>query len=221
MPRLSPPGMLLFVVALVVVITLVNLGIVRIAFDKLGLSASSATLLLGLSLLGSVINLPLFTIKADASLATPPPKIFRGLLHREAEAFHGRTLIAVNVGGCVVPVAFSLYLLLSTPIPLPDILFGTATVTAIAWLLSRPVPGIGIGMPIFVAPITAALVAVMLDPEQSAALAYTAGTLGVLIGADLLKIGVIGKLGTPIASIGGAGTFDGIFITGIVAVLLA
>ena len=31
----------------------------------------------------------------------------------------------------------------------------------------------------------------------------------------------IKKLGAPVASIGGAGTFDGIFFTGVLAVLLA
>ena len=61
----------------------------------------------------------------------------------------------------------------------------------------------------------------LLNLEQSAPLAYISGTLGVLIGADLLRLGDIRKLGAPFASIGGAGTFDGIFITGIVAVLLA
>src|SRR5437773_1132936 len=44
---------------------------------------------------------------------------------------------------------------------------------------------------------------------------------GTLIGADLLNLGQIQGLGAPVASIGGAGTFDGIFITGILAVLLA
>ena len=60
-----------------------------------------------------------------------------------------------------------------------------------------------------------------MEPEHSAALAYVAGTLGVLIGADLLRLRDVCRLGVPMASIGGAGTFDGIFITGIVAVLLA
>ena len=45
--------------------------------------------------------------------------------------------------------------------------------------------------------------------------------LGTLIGADLLNLGSIRGLGAPVASIGGAGTFDGIFLIGIVAVLIA
>jgi len=88
-------------------------------------------------------------------------------------------------------------------------------------LISRPLPGIGIGMQIFVAPLAAALTALLLKPEHSAALAYVSGTLGVLIGADLMRLNDIRRMGTPLAAIGGAGTFDGIFMTGIVAVLLA
>jgi uncharacterized membrane protein len=45
--------------------------------------------------------------------------------------------------------------------------------------------------------------------------------LGALIGADLLNIPKIPKLGAPVASIGGAGTFDGVFLSGIIAVVLA
>ncbi|HEV2170401.1 MAG TPA: DUF1614 domain-containing protein, partial [Candidatus Binatus sp.] len=53
------------------------------------------------------------------------------------------------------------------------------------------------------------------------AVAYISGVLGTLVGADLLNLRNLTDLGAPVASIGGAGTFDGIFMTGIVAVLLA
>ena len=69
---------------------------------------------------------------------------------------------------------------------------------------------------------TVALVAVLVSPEEcSPAVAYVSGTLGTLVGADLLHLKDIRRMGAPIASIGGAGTFDGIFLTGIMAVLLA
>ena len=45
--------------------------------------------------------------------------------------------------------------------------------------------------------------------------------MGTLIGADIMNLGKIQGLGAPVASIGGAGTFDGVFLVGIVAVLLA
>ena len=75
-------------------------------------------------------------------------------------------------------------------------------------------------MPVLIAPLTAALIAVAINIEHSAPLAYISGTLGVLIGADLLRLKDVRQLGAPVASIGGAGTFDGIFMTGIVAALL-
>ena len=116
---------------------------------------------------------------------------------------------------------FSYYLLRFNQLDPTKVIIATLIVTIISRWASRPVPGVGIGMPIFIAPITAALTAIGIDPDHSAPLAYICGTLGVLIGADLLRLSDIRKMGVPIASIGGAGTFDGIFITGIVAVLLA
>jgi uncharacterized membrane protein len=93
--------------------------------------------------------------------------------------------------------------------------------SALCGSLINPIPRLGIAMPVLIAPLTAALVAVAMDIEHSAPLAYISGTLGVLIGADLLRLKDVRPLGAPIASIGGAGTFDGIFMTGIVAALLA
>ena len=43
----------------------------------------------------------------------------------------------------------------------------------------------------------------------------------MLIGADQLRLKDVRKLGATLASIGGAGTFNGIVMTGIVAALLA
>jgi len=87
-------------------------------------------------------------------------------------------------------------------------------------MASRPMAGLGIGMPILLAPIAAAIIALLINPVHAAPLAYISGTLGVLIGADLLRLRDIQKMSIPAASIGGAGTFDGIFLTGMIAVLL-
>jgi len=67
----------------------------------------------------------------------------------------------------------------------------------------------------------AAIIAIIINDELSAPLAYISGTMGVLVGADLLNFRHISNMGAMVASIGGAGTFDGIFMTGILAVLLA
>lgn len=136
------------------------------------------------------------------------------------QPFRNETLIAVNVGGCLIPVSLSIYLFSNSDLTLSSAILGITIITAVSYYFSRPIPGLGIGMPILIAPISAAFVGLLLNPEHSASLAYISGTIGVLIGADLMNLKVIPKLGAPFASIGGAGTFDGIFITGIVAALL-
>ncbi len=52
-------------------------------------------------------------------------------------------------------------------------------------------------------------------------LGYISGSIGTLIGADLLNLDKLQGMGAPVVSIGGAGTFDGIFLTGILAVVFA
>ena len=167
-----------------------------------------------------MINLPLFTIDADNPVDTSIPPL-PGLLRHQHLPFEGRTIIAINVGGCLVPLMFSLYLIQLYQLNWLQICFAILIVTIVCYFFSRPIPGLGIGMPILVAPLTAAITALVVDLEHSAPLAYISGTLGVMIGADLLRLKNIRRMGAPLASIGGAGTFDGIFLTGIVAVLLA
>jgi uncharacterized membrane protein len=217
----APRPFLLFLGLLVVLIAFMQVGALTLAFDKLGLSQESAFTLLFVSLFGSAINLPLFTVNAEAPPVDSAPVPLRGLLRHGTREFRGRTVIAVNVGGGLVPVLFSVYLVARGALPPLSVTAAIVIVTTVSYLISRPMPGIGIGMPMFVAPVVAALTAVLLDAEHSAPLAYVGGTLGVLIGADLLRLKDIRRMGTPLASIGGAGTFDGIFVTGIVAVLLA
>jgi len=97
----------------------------------------------------------------------------------------------------------------------------TAIVALVLHWLAHPVPGIGIAVPVFFPAIVTAVVALLLSRGNAAPLAYIAGSMGTLIGADLTNLDKVAGLGAPVASIGGAGTFDGIFLTGIVAVLLA
>ena len=131
-----------------------------------------------------------------------------------------QTVLAVNVGGAVVPTLLSLYLLTQALAPL-RVVVATAAVTLLTYRLARPVAGVGIVVPMVLPPLSAALAALLLIPQQAPLAAYVAGTMGTLIGADLLHVREVTRLATPVASIGGAGTFDGVFLTGIIAVLLA
>jgi len=216
----SPLHFLLLFILVVVVLVILQLEVLGIVLSKLGLSPESAVTLLFATLVGSAINIPIFTLHAKPGEIIEPPPLPRGFLGRPLP-YHGKTVIAINVGGALIPIGFCLYLLGIKPLPMLDVLLGIGIVTAVSYFVSRPISGLGIGMPIFIAPLTAALVAVLLNPQYSPSLAYISGTLGVLIGADLLRLKDIRQLATPVASIGGAGTFDGIFFTGIIAVLLA
>ncbi len=215
----SRQKLLLFLFALGFLIAFIQIGLLSIAFYKLELSPGAAYTLLIASLFGSVVNLPLFRLRSERNEAIPPPTIFFPFHLPPPSPTH--TLVAVNVGGCLIPIAFSLYLLIYSAVTLLQAISAITLVTLISYLFSRPIHGIGIGMPILIAPLAAALVAIGINPQESAPLAYIGGTMGVLIGADLLRLKDIRQMGPPLAAIGGAGTFDGIFISGIVAVLLA
>ena len=194
-------------------------GLVSLSLEKLGLTPGFAFLLLFGSLVGSGINIPLFTIRASEAEHYGKP-VYYGLLRLPSQEFTGHTLIAVNLGGAVIPFLFSLYLLSVSGVNLLEVIIAIILVTLVCYFTSRPIMGLGIGMPFLIAPVTAAVVSVIINFEQSPPLAYISGTIGVLIGADLLRLKDVRKMGTPFASIGGAGTFDGIFLTGLIAVLL-
>ena len=216
----APLHFVLLFILVVFLLIVLQLEILGLVLSKLGLSPGSAVTLLFATLLGSAVNLPLFTLYAKPGEVIEHTPLPRGFLGRPLPYF-GKTVVAINVGGALIPVSFSLYLFSIKPLPYLDVMLGIAIVSTLSYAVSRPIKGLGIGMPIFLAPLAAALAAILLNPEQSPALAYISGTLGVLIGADLLRLKDIRKLATPVASIGGAGTFDGIFFTGIIAVLLA
>jgi uncharacterized membrane protein len=217
---LSPAFFAILVGIFLFVLVLVQLGILRYAYMRLGVSSSAAFLLLIGSLLGSYFNIPVAHLPAEA--------VYSG---READFFGVHymvpvvvkwpgTIIAVNIGGAVIPTLMSIYLLGKRHLWIEGA-FATVVVAAVCYWLASPVPGMGIALPIFVPVAVTAVVALLLSSRDAAPLAYISGSLGTLIGADLLNLDTVNGLGAPVASIGGAGTFDGIFLAGILAVLLA
>jgi uncharacterized membrane protein len=186
----------------------------------MGISSGWAMFLLLGSLIGSYINIPIVQLP-EREVQSGVTVNFFGMQYVVPQVVEWPgTVIAVNVGGAVIPGLLSLYLLYKNEMWVSGAI-ATAIVTAIIHMLAYPVEGVGIAVPVFVPPIFTALVALLIARENAAALAYVAGSLGTLIGADLLNLDAVRGLGAPVASIGGAGTFDGIFLTGIMAVLLA
>jgi uncharacterized membrane protein len=135
------------------------------------------------------------------------------------------TVIAVNVGGCLIPVALAVYetahLMTAGGRPFSGLLLAIFINTMVCYWMAKPIKGIGIAMPGLYPPLIAAMTALLFVPDQAPPVAFIAGVLGPLIGADLLHLRDISKIDTGIASIGGAGTFDGIVLSGIVAAYLA
>jgi len=253
--------LVILVLALFLLLAFAYLNLAEHVFRLLGLSPLGAFLVLGGSLLGSMVNIPLTRRRiqlVDPRVAGMPAWLrwMLPIVHYYPPAVVEQ-VIAVNVGGAVVPVVFSAYLLTLPTTKLLATLSATAIVAVVAKLLARPMPGVGITLPTFIPPLIAAvaahfLVVAMGGPLASAApVAYIAGTLGTLIGADLLNLPRIlrgslvqggaqsgrmsGSSVDPIwdlsgegrtapkfiASIGGAGIFDGIFLTSILAPILA
>jgi uncharacterized membrane protein len=217
---LAIPFLLLFAGALALLLLLVQIQVLKYVYMRLGVSSGAALLLLFASLIGSAINIPIVSLGPEP-MASGGYVSYFGMLYFVPEFEDAPDVIlAVNVGGAVIPTLLSLYLLAKNRLWGRG-LIAVACMTAICHVLARPVAGVGIALPIFVPPLAAALVGALVSWRDIAPLAYIGGSLGVLIGADLLNLDKIRGLGAPIASIGGAGTFDGIFVTGLLAVLLA
>ena len=213
--------MLFFFLAALVMLPLLLVGLIGEAFMRLGLPPSLMFWLLILTLVGSLINIPIYSFETREVLGDQVVTYF-GMRFRVPRLNQPhKTVLAVNVGGALIPLALSIYLMskISFGFYLPVLV---ALVTLVVNRLARPVQGLGIGVPGLVPPLVAALGAYLFCPaELRAPCAYIASTMGILIGADLLNLGKIPQLGAPVASIGGAGTFDAIFLSGIIAVLLS
>lgn len=193
---------------------------------KLHLNPGLALILVIGILLGGVINIPVQRIVSAEEVPVHPFAVF-GLSGRlpRLNRMSRETIVAVNLGGCVIPsliVMYELfYLLASAPGLLAPVMFACAVNICVCYMIARPMPGIGIVMPGFLSPVVAALLALALAPSQSAPVAFIAGVLGPLVGADLFHLKDIRRTATGIVSIGGAGTFDGIVLSGIIAAYLA
>ena len=217
--------MLGFFLLTLILLPFLWLGVVGNAFVNLGIPPGAVFWLLIITLLGSLVNIPLTTIESQEIVAGQVISYFGMQVRLPGGRSRRQTTLAVNVGGALIPAALSLYLFVQITHKIGiswGLLAVLGLVTAVIHRLARPVKGLGIAVPGLVPPLVAALGAWLLCPQAfRAPCAYIASTMGTLIGADLLNLQDITKMGAPVASIGGAGTFDAIFLGGIIAVLLS
>ena len=217
---LTPGFFSILLVLLAGRISLIQLRILRYAYMKLGVGPGAALFLLFGSLIGSYFNLPITVLPGKPVMAGQIIEFYGMRYVVPTVVSWPGTVLAVNVGGAVIPTLMSTYLVIRYQLWLKAAI-ATAVIAFVIHSMATPVPGIGIAVPVFAPVIVTAILAFILSREYAAPLAYIGGSMGTLIGADLLNLDKIGGLGAPVASIGGAGTFDGIFLTGILAVLLA
>ena len=219
-PVAIPVLILLLALLLVVFVVLVELRILSYAYQKIGIRPRYVFGILVLTLLGSHVNIPLYAVPARRIVAPETVWMFGQPYSVPRVVQHDATIVAFNVGGALIPALLSIYLFFRMHMP-GRMLIATAVVALVVNQLARVVPGVGIVVPMLLPPLLAAGVALILAFRRAPPVAYVAGTMGSLIGADLLNLGRVAEMGAPIVSIGGAGTFDGVFLAGILAGLLA
>lgn len=201
------------------------------AFQMVGFSHWHATLAVFGSILGSMVDIPLTSI-----ISSYPEwySAIMSLFYSDVTAQFHPLILAVNLGGCIIPVLISAHLIFRHQVSMNQAILGVGIVAIITYEAAAAIPGEGIVLPVWLSPLLAALVGLILARgfRRAPAIAYISGTLGTLVGADLLSLltpGVLPALSPLelhhsrplVLSIGGAGIFDGIFLTGVIAVILA
>lgn len=223
MRRLTLVSFLAFLL-LIVLLPLVFGELMAGSLTKLHLSPNMAAILMFGIVFGGLINIPLIRLDRSGASTHDPFAVYglSGLIPW-TQQMHSQTIIAVNVGGCLIPVGIAIYELmrLAGGGAFVPAVIASGVNTAVCYAAARPVPRIGITIPGLIPPAVAALMALALAPHDAAPVAFIAGVMGPLIGADLFHIGAFTARGVGMASIGGAGTFDGIVLSGIVAAYLA
>jgi len=207
---------ILFILFLPFIFVLAYLNIITLGFEKLGISPEVTSFLLLAILIGSFFNIPLTKKKLVYKLESR----FFGLWQRPRIETQG---VAINVGGGIIPLLISFYFLFlafQTGISLKSIFIVTLLMIILCKFLAKLMPGLGVTLPTLIPPIFSAIFSLIFVPEFAAPAAFISGVLGTLIGADLLNLGKVQKMG-GFLSIGGAGVFDGIFLVGVVSALLS
>jgi len=214
---------------MVIIIPLLFLGFAGKALMNLvGLSWLTATALVILILLCSLVNIPVWKIRRE-TIRMPHNETPDAFTPNENGGLWETTL-AVNLGGAIIPVAMACYLLYrASALMSGNTLFlqvaaATLIVAAMAYVTTRPLVGVGIRAPLFIPGLAALLCGVLLAGGlgvSAGVIAFVSATLGILLGADIAHLPHVGDLEVPQVSIGGAGTFGAIFIGCILSALIA
>ncbi len=221
-PIILPLFLILIVVPfLILVFVFAGSAVFKLLF---GVGSDKALLLLGMIVFGSLINIPIYERKGIELIQRY--EIFGFIYSVRTKK---KLIVAVNLGGCVIPLILSMKLLLDVyDLISPFLLIGALLLSSIIiYGFARPVVGVGIVIPMLIPPVVATIasyIALMLSDAPLILLpklSFIVGILSTVFGADILHLRDLERIGYGVISIGGAGTFDGIFLTGIFAVLFS
>ena len=141
------------------------------------------------SLVGSYFNIPLASSCSQQHIVAGHVVHYFGMRYVVPVVVDWPgTVIAANVGGAIIPTVVSAYLLVRYRLWLQASL-AVACIATMSHLLAHPVRGLGIAVPVFVPAVATAITALVLSRRYAAALAYIGGSIGTLVGADLLNLG--------------------------------
>lgn len=224
--------LLLLILTIPLIVIYLFLRLTEAAFEQIGFGHWHATFAVFGSFIGSLIDIPLH-VGAISSYPGWYLMFASTIAPGSPTTFHPFYL-AINLGGAIVPLIISTHLILTRKVSAFKAVVGVLVVAVITYFVAEPVAREGIVLPFWVAPILVAICGLVLSRGYYGApsLAYISGSMGTLLGADILNIltpGVLPAL-SPVGlqtskplvlSIGGAGVFDGIFLTGILAVFFA
>jgi uncharacterized membrane protein len=216
------------------VISIVFLLLGDLLVSVLGIPAQWVGIFLFVSLFGSFVNIPAATLESKVPIVRVREVNAFGVKWQVPRVSVGvtRTQIMINVGGAVLPIIVSGYLLGMPLIQASgnavDEYLAIATVLVIVSVFvnksARVIEGLGVATPALAPPLVTVLATILVDfintlhsPVQ---VAYIGGDLGYPHWGGFLNLNRVRDMGAPVVSIGGAGTFDGIYLTGIVSVLL-
>jgi uncharacterized membrane protein len=215
---------------ILIIVPLLFLGLAGAAFTRLGFSWIAAIAFVLLMILGSFISIPLGKIRRDTIRLAPSEGVpFDSLVTASPASGVWETVVSLNLGGSVIPLALSCYLLFRAyPVvgPALPVLVGTGilVVTIVSYVTTRPLKGYGLRSPFFMPGLTALLAGLLLSGGtglSAGVIAFVSGTAGTLLGANVAHVRDLRDLDVPEVSIGGTGTFAAIFISCILATLIA
>jgi uncharacterized membrane protein len=225
---LSVVAIIALILLLILLIPLMFLGLIGAAFTRLGFSWLSALAVVLLILLGSAINIPLYTIKRDMVRMSGRASMGDSFPSWPREDVWD-TVISVNLGGAIIPVCIAFYVLyaaypmITSSLALP-LVIGILGVSLITYVSTRALPGVGLQVPLLIPALAALLIGLAFGGNIGISASVTAmvsGILGVLIGGNLAQLGKIKDLDIPTVNLGGSGTFGAVLICCILPALIA